>query len=54
LAEHGFENVEATVNPLSIATWSIPIAVISVLVGVWRDLSLDSKLAKMAKGGSKS
>lgn len=54
LAEHGFENVEATVNPLSIATWSIPIAVISVLVGVWRDLTLDGKLAKMAKGGSKS
>ena len=41
------------VTALQIATWSIPIAVISVLVGVWRDLTLDSKLQKMVKGGGK-
>ena len=41
------------VTALQIATWSIPIAVISVLVGVWRDLALDSKLQKMVKGGGK-
>ena len=40
------------VTALQIATWSIPIAVISVLVGAWRDLTLDGKLAKMAKGGA--
>lgn len=47
LVEQGFD-----VNALQIATWSIPIAVISILVGAWRDLSLDGKLAKMAKGGA--
>ncbi|NLD82695.1 MAG: DUF969 domain-containing protein [Clostridiales bacterium] len=40
------------VTALQIATWSIPIAVISVLVGAWRDLTLDGKLAKMTKGGA--
>ena len=39
------------VTALQIATWSIPIAVISVLVGAWRDLTLDKKIEKMAKGG---
>ena len=47
LVEQGFD-----VTALQIATWSIPIAVISILVGAWRDLSLDGKLAKMAKGGA--
>ncbi len=41
------------VTALQIATWSIPIAVISVIVGAWRNLTLDGKLAKMAKGGAK-
>ena len=40
------------VTALQIATWSIPIAVISVLVGAWRDLTLDKKIEKMAKGGA--
>ena len=40
------------VTALQIATWSIPIAVISVLVGAWRDLTLDGKLAKMAGKGA--
>ena len=40
------------VTALQIATWSIPIAVISILVGAWRDLTLDGKLAKMTKGGA--
>lgn len=47
LVEQGFD-----VTALQIATWSIPIAVISVLVGAWRDLTLDNKLAKMTKGGA--
>ena len=47
LVAQGFE-----VTALQIATWSIPIAVISVLVGAWRDLTLDGRLAKMAKGGA--
>lgn len=47
LVEQGQE-----VTALQIATWSIPIAVISVIVGVWRNLSLDKKLEKMAKGGA--
>ncbi|MBQ9009523.1 MAG: DUF969 domain-containing protein [Clostridia bacterium] len=48
LVEQGFE-----VTALQIATWSIPIAVISILVGAWRDLTLDNKLANMAKGGAR-
>ncbi len=47
LVEQGFD-----VTALQIATWSIPIVVISVLVGAWRDLTLDNKLAKMTKGGA--
>ena len=47
LVAQGFD-----VTALQIATWSIPIAVISVLVGAWRDLTLDGKLAKMTKGGA--
>ena len=39
------------VTALQIAQWSIPIAVISIIVGAWRNLTLDAKLAKMAKGG---
>ena len=46
LVAQGYE-----VTALQIATWSIPIAVISILVGAWRDLTLDGKLAKMTKGG---
>ena len=46
LVTQGFD-----VNALQIAQWSIPIAVISVIVGAWRNLTLDGKLAKMAKGG---
>ena len=46
LVEQGFD-----VNALQIARWSIPIAVISIIVGAWRNLTLDGKLAKMAKGG---
>lgn len=48
LVQQGYE-----VTALQIATWSIPIAVISIIVGAWRDLSLDGKLAKMTKGGAK-
>ena len=47
LVAQGYE-----VTALQIATWSIPIAVISILVGAWRDLTLDGKLAKMTKGGA--
>ena len=47
LVEQGQE-----VTALQIATWSIPIAVISVIVGIWRNLSLDKKIEKMAKGGA--
>ncbi|MCR4708297.1 MAG: DUF969 domain-containing protein [Clostridiales bacterium] len=46
LVEQGFD-----VNALQIARWSIPIAVISIIVGAWRNLTLDRKLEKMAKGG---
>ena len=47
LVSQGYE-----VTALEIATWSIPIAVISILVGAWRDLTLDKKLEKMTKGGA--
>lgn len=37
------------VTAMQIATWSIPIAVISVIVGVVRNLTLDKKIEKMMK-----
>ena len=43
LVEQGFD-----VTALQIATWSIPIAVISVVVGAARAFMLDKKLAKVA------
>lgn len=50
LVEQGFD-----VNAVQIATWSIPIAVTSVLVGIVRNLMLDKKIEKMmnAGGGAK-
>lgn len=43
LAEQGFE-----VTAAQIAAWSIPIAVISVVVGFIRSIMIDSKINKMA------
>lgn len=50
LVEQGFN-----VSAVQIATWSIPIAVTSVLVGIVRNLMLDKKIEKMmsAGGGAK-
>lgn len=50
LVEQGFD-----VSAVQIATWSIPIAVTSVLVGIVRNLMLDRKIEKMmnAGGGAK-
>lgn len=50
LVEQGFG-----VSAVQIATWSIPIAVTSVLVGIVRNLMLDKKIEKMmnAGGGAK-
>lgn len=50
LVEQGFD-----VSAVQIATWSIPIAVTSVLVGIVRNLMLDKKIEKMmnARGGAK-
>ena len=50
LVEQGYE-----VTALQIATWSIPIAVISLVVGIVRNLMLDKKIEKMMKveGGAK-
>ena len=50
LVEQGFD-----VSAVYIATWSIPIAVTSVLVGIVRNLMLDKKIEKMmnAGGGAK-
>lgn len=50
LVEQGFD-----VSAVQIATWSIPIAVTSILVGIVRNLMLDKKIEKMmnAGGGSK-
>ncbi|MBQ2585274.1 MAG: DUF969 domain-containing protein [Erysipelotrichaceae bacterium] len=48
LAEQGYE-----VSALDIAKWSIPVAVISVVLGVLRNLYLDKQLDKAAKGGNK-
>jgi len=45
----GYEQVTA----LNIATWSIPVAVISFVIGAARNILLDKKLDKMAKGGNK-
>ena len=45
LVEQGFTEVTA----LQIAKWSIPIAVISVIIGVVRNLSLDRKFERMVK-----
>ena len=46
LVEQGFD-----VSAVQIATWSIPIAVTSVLVGIVRNLMLDKKIEKMMKAG---
>jgi uncharacterized membrane protein len=43
LVEQGFE-----VTAAQIAGWSIPIAVISVVVGFIRSIMIDSKINKMA------
>ena len=48
LVEQGYD-----VTPAQIAAWSIPIAVISVIVGAVRALQIDRKLAKMC-GGERS
>lgn len=50
LVEQGFD-----VSAVQIATWSIPIAVTSVLVGIVRNLMLDKKIEKMMNvgGGAK-
>lgn len=50
LVEQGFD-----VSAVQIATWSIPIAVTSVLVGIVRNLMLDKNIEKMmnAGGGAK-
>jgi uncharacterized membrane protein len=50
LVEQGFD-----VSAVQIATWSIPIAVTSILVGIVRNLMLDKKIEKMmnAGGGAK-
>lgn len=50
LVEQGYD-----VTAIQIATWSIPIAVISFLVGIVRNLTLDRQIAKMMKkeGGSR-
>ena len=46
LVEQGFD-----VSAVQIATWSIPIAVTSVLVGIVRNLMLDKKIEKMMNAG---
>ena len=47
LVEQGYE-----VTAMQIAMWSIPMAVISLLVGTIRNLMLDQKIAKMLKEGA--
>lgn len=47
LAAQGFE-----VTAMQIAMWSIPVAVISVVVGIVRNLLLDRKIEKMMKEGA--
>ena len=49
LVEQGFTQVDA----LAIAKWSIPVAVISFVVGAVRNIVLDKKLDAMNKGGNK-
>ena len=49
LVEQGFTQVDA----LSIAKWSIPVAVISFVVGAVRNIVLDKKLDALNKGGNK-
>ena len=49
LVEQGFTQVDA----LSIAKWSIPVAVISFVVGAVRNIILDKKLDALNKGGNK-
>ena len=49
LAEQGYE-----VSALDIAKWSIPVAVISMVLGIIRNIMLDKQLDKAAaKGGNK-
>lgn len=40
------------VTPLQIATWSIPVAIISFIVGFVRNIVLDKQLEKASKGGN--
>lgn len=47
LVEQGYE-----VTAMQIAMWSIPVAVISLVVGVVRNLMLDRKIEKMLKEGA--
>lgn len=47
LVEQGYE-----VSAMQIAMWSIPVAVISLVVGVVRNLMLDKKIEKMLKEGA--
>ena len=49
LVEQGFTQVDA----LAIAKWSIPVAVISFVVGAVRNIVLDKKLDAINKGGKK-
>lgn len=49
LVEQGYE-----VTPLEIAKWSIPVAVISVVIGIVRNLLLDKKLKKMSQKGERA
>ena len=49
LVEQGFTQVDA----LAIAKWSIPVAVISFVVGAVRNIVLDKKLDALNKGGNK-
>ncbi len=48
LVEQGFE-----VTAAQIAAWSIPIAIISVIIGFVRSIMIDGKLSKMAGGDAK-
>jgi len=50
MAEQGY----AEVNALNVAMWSIPIAVISVLLGIAKNFLLDKKLAATLGGKKES
>ena len=50
MAEQGY----AEVNALNVAMWSIPIAVISVLLGIANNFLLDKKLAATLGGKKES